>query len=160
MKGNLVKRLTSILLVYGTLATFTACGDTKNYDISEANKELTAALASDSDVFVFDTYYFNYSTFNNEYLVDFRIHYDEGRELNKDKTDVKKYKGHKDYKVCYSISRDDYYSLISFFRDFDNKNNVREFSDDQIYEIKKIVDKYDPTGTYELGLEFYDGCRY
>lgn len=141
MSKNLLTKLTAALALTTVLTTapiLNACSSV------EENK-LTSNLVTDSHT------HMNYVAFivpensTKDYYISFIGHYDEKKIIGRYETT---YENHKDYRVTYKVSKEDY-KLVS---DICSSSSiyVYQLSNEQIVVLNSIIDNYEPIEVVEI----------
>lgn len=129
---NLVKKLAATLLIAGTLVTATACGEEEN---------LTAIVASTSSTGINDIAFIYPETSKENYYISVIGHFDAGKNekmnIISKLRELKSYKSHKDYRITYSVSKEDYLKISKFC-----SNSISKFSEKELEIIQKILSNY------------------
>ena len=139
---NLVKKLTATLLIAGTLTCVTACNQEK--------ENLTAIVGSTSSAGINDISFIYPETSKENYYISVIGHFDAGEERVSRSYSLIKYKSHKDYRITYSVSKEDYLEISKFCNDSIKGYN---FSQKELKQIQKILANYIAIEVIDLGVE-------
>ena len=139
---NLVKKLAATLLIAGTLTCATSCNQEKD--------NLTATVASTSSAGINDIAFIYPETSKENYYISVIGHFDAGEERAGHSYSLIKYKSHKDYRITYSVSKEDYLQISQFCSSSIKGYN---FSDKELRLIKKILANYTAIEVKDLEVE-------
>ena len=140
---NLVKKLAATLLIAGTITCVTACNQEK--------ENLTAIVGSTSSAGINDIAFIYPETSKENYYISVIGHFDAGEELSPGRIQrVIKYKSHKDYRITYSVSKEDYLQISRFCSSSIKGYN---FSETELREIQKILANYTAVDVKDLEVE-------
>jgi len=148
-KQRLISKMLGLALAGAvTASSLTGCS-------LDAFEPLSTPLTEDSGKIIMDVPCVNFYTTDNGYFVTFLGHKDNGIDHN-DYTFI----DHKDYKITYSISREDYLSLMKTFKNnfIRNKYTISgtqtSISEQKTEKLKKIIESYNP-----ISVEDYVGLH-
>ena len=128
---NLVKKLVATLLIAGTLTCVTAC--------NQETDNLTAIVASTSSTGINDIAFIYPESSKENYYVSVIGHFDAGEERSGRSYSLIKYKNHKDYRITYSVSKEDYLEISRVCSD---SIKGYDFSQKELRQIQKILANY------------------
>ena len=135
---NLVKKLAATLLIVGTVTCTTACNEKDN---------LSAIVASTSSTGINDIAFIYPETSKENYYISVIGHFDAGEERTGRSYALIKYKSHKDYRITYSVSKEDYLQITQFCSDSIKGYN---FSEKELRQIQKILANYTAVDVKDL----------
>jgi len=138
---NLVKKLTATLLMVGTITCVTAC--------NQETDNLTAIVASTSSTGINDIAFIYPETSKENYYISVIGHFDAGtKHIPKWKhQELSSYKSHKDYRITYSVSKEDYLEISRFCSD---SIKGYAFSKKELKQIQKILTNYTAVDVKDL----------
>lgn len=139
---NLVKKLAATLLIAGTLTCATSCKQEKD--------NLTAIVASTSSTGINDIAFIYPETSKENYYISVIGHFDAGEERIRRDYRLIKYKSHKDYRITYLVSKEDYLEISRFCSD---SIKGYDFSQKELKQIQKILANYIAIEVIDLGVE-------
>ena len=139
---NLVKKLAATLLIAGTLTCATSC--------NQENDNLTAIVGSTSSTGINNIAFIYPETSKENYYISVIGHFDAGEERIRRAYSLIKYKSHKDYRITYSVSKEDYLEISKFCNDGIKGYN---FSQKELKQIQKILANYTAIEVIDLGVE-------
>ena len=138
---NLVKKLTATLLMVGTITCVTAC--------NQETDNLTAIVASTSSTGINDIAFIYPETSKENYYISVIGHFDAGENfkmnINTKVRELQSYKSHKDYRITYSVSKEEYLKITKFC-----SNNISRFSEKELRQIQKILANYTAVDVKDL----------
>ena len=154
---NLVKKLAMTLALTSTI-TLASCG-TSSYD------NLTATVGSTSSTGLTETVLILPETSKENHYISIIGHFDAGTEpQRKDFRKICSYKNHKDYRITYQISKDDYTKISLICGRTLRTDNL---SSKQIDIINEILQNYEAIDVEDLEVsddflheELMDGFRF
>lgn len=141
---NLVKKLAATLLIAGTLTCATSC--------NQENDNLTAIVASTSSAGINDIAFIYPETSKENYYISVIGHFDAGEKYTSKwkHQALVGYKAHKDYRITYSVSKEDYLEISRFCSD---SIKGYAFSKKELKQIQKILANYTAIEVIDLGVE-------
>ena len=138
MKQNLVKKLTTILsagVITLSPIGFTGCTDTEN---------LVANLAADAKVNIGASVFIVPENSTTDHYISFIGHYSTAID---ESGIITFYKNHKDYRITYKVSKEDYFDIAKFDYRIVNLNKT------EIAKLEDLINTYDPIEVKELAVE-------
>ena len=144
MKTNLIKKLALALALTSTITISTSCS--KKVD----KTNLTALLSVDTSLDISDTIFVFPENSTIDHYVSFITHYDS--ENKNYHAGMCVYENHKDYRVTYKVSKDEYFNITKF------DTRIKDLSQEQISTLEKIVENYTPIEVKEFNYDksYYD----
>ena len=149
-KQRLITKMLGLALA-GTVTVTSLAG------CADAFEPLTTPLTEDSGKIIMDVPYVNFYTTDDGYFVTFLGHKDNGID-HKDFTFI----DHKDYKITYSISREDYLSLMKTFKNdfirdkYTISGAQTSISKQKGEKLKEIITSYDPISVEDFAGNHVD----
>ena len=142
---NLIKKLTATLLITSTLA-LSSCGETE--DISS----LTANLSADASTGLTNVIFIMPETTKENNYVSIIAHFDMGSNYSNGRISVwQSYKNHKDYRITYKVSKEDYADVVKIYSK--DKHIDANSKKEDLEKIQNIIDTYDPIEVADLGVD-------
>ena len=139
---NLVKKLAATLLIAGTITCVTACNQEK--------ENLSAVVSSTSSTGINDIAFIYPETSKHNYYISVIGHFDVGEERAGRSYSLIKYKSHKDYRITYSVSKEDYLQITQYCT---NSIKGYDFSQTELRQIQKILVNYTAVEVIDLEVE-------
>ncbi len=140
---NLIKKLGLTLALTSTI-TLSAC----SIENSVEYQDLTAELSTDISSPLVDIVAVIPETGTSGHYISCIGHYDEGYDGGM----IPHHLNHKDYRITYKISRDEYFQISKMY----NNNTIKwvsGLSKDELKYISKLIKDYDPVECVELDPE-------
>ena len=143
---NLLQKTLATLLITTTLISTTACGEI------EEMENLTSIVASTSSTGINGIAFIYPETSKENYYVSVIGHFDSGENykmnINTKVRELQSYKSHKDYRITYSVSKEDYLKITKFC-----SNSISRFSEKELEIIQKILSNYTAVEVVDLKIE-------
>lgn len=142
---NLIKKLTATLLIASTL-TLGSCS------ANDEIENLTANLSADASTGLTDVVFIIPETTKENNYISIIGHFDTGSNYSHRRIAVwQSYKNHKDYRITYEVSKEDYASIVKIYSK--DKNIDANSKKEDLEKIQSIIDNYDPIEVVDLGVD-------
>lgn len=142
---RLIKKLTATLLITSTL-TLGSCAT------NDEIENLTANLSADASTGLTDVVFVMPETTKENNYISIIGHFDTGSNYSYGRIAVwQSYKNHKDYRITYKVSKEDYAEIVKIYSK--DKNIDANSKKEDLDTIQRIIDNYDPIEVTELQVE-------
>lgn len=142
---NLVKKLAITLAISSTI-TLASCGYNNSLD------NLTATVGSTSSTGITSVAFVLPETSKENHYISIIGHFDSGKEMRSKwkSTELVSYKDHKDFRITYQISKEDYVKISLVCG---KSIHISNLSSDQLDVVNNVLSKYEAVDVVDLEVE-------